>query len=541
MKKQELLNYFDDDLLDKLFGFCYARTNDSYEAEELCSDILYALVKAAQNDGEIQNVYSFIWRVARNVYADFSDKRRKKTDTTWTGDAEELFCTLADDDAPDDTRELLTRVYRRIAFLTKAYREVMISFYIDGLSTAQIAARQGIGEGTVRQRLFSARQKIKSEVEEMAETNNKPVALDNINYVIWGTGSPAWGDPRDGFCRQFSKHIIWLCRKKPMSAAEIAEELNVPTVYVEEELEILRKGENGKYGLLRRLDNGKYAINFVLLDKDVFEKANAIYTEQLPKICETISTYIEEHKAEYLAFPYLNKKADMNLILWQQVFNIADAFSYCVQCALEKNHFADVEKTDRPFSVFGYVDNGKYYGGGWDGVDAQNVCGFSNVHLDNIYITRIKKHFSCGLNVSKEPKIQLALRAIEGLDITSLSETEKEHAAKAIECGYLYRDGDMLYTKILVSSLSDRNRLFDISNALQNGHFNADAEIVAEKVALLIKKSVPDYLLGEWRLANNLASMPILDAVVECLIEKGVLTPPKDGIGAEGCWMSVRK
>ncbi len=231
----------------------------------------------------------------------------------------------------------------------------------------------------------------------------------------------------------------------------------------------------------------------------------------------------------------------MNLILWQQIFRIADAFSYCVECALKKNHFADVAKTDRPFSVFGYVDNGKYYGGGWDGVDAQNVCGFSNVHLVNIYITRIKKHFSCGLNVSNDTQIQLALRAIDGLDITLLSEKEKEHAAKAIECGYLYREGDMLYTKILVNALSDRARLFDISNALQNGYFDADAEIVAAKVAELIKKSVPDYLLGEWRLANNLASMPILDAVVECLIEKGLLTPPEDGIGAEGCWMSVEK
>jgi len=122
-----------------------------------------------------------------------------------------------------------------------------------------------------------------------------------------------------------------------------------------------------------------------------------------------------------------------------------------------------------------------------------------------------------------------------------LSEKEKEHAAKAIECGYLYRDGDMLYTKILVNALSDRNRLFDISNALQNGYFDDDAEIVAAKVAELIKKYVPDYLLGEWRLANNLASMPILDAVVECLIKKGILTPPEDGIGAEGCWMSVEK
>lgn len=541
MKKRDLLKYFDESLLDKLFGFCYARTNDSYEADELCSDIVYALAEAANQDGEIENVYPFIWKVARNVYADFSGRRRKRTEAFCDGVSDEILLSVADEGEPDNTAEQLTFIYRRIAFLTKAYREAMILFYIDGLSTAEIAKRQNTSEGAIRQRLFSARQKIKIEVEEMADTCNKPVALDKIDFVIWGTGSPGWGDPRNVCTRMFSKHIVWLCRKKPMSAAEIAEELNVPTVYVEEELEILCEGENGEYGLIRRLDNGKYVLNFILLDKDVFEKANAIYTEQLPKICDTISSYIDEHKAEYLAFPYLNKKTDMNLIIWQQITNIADAFSHCVECSLEKNDFSDIPETKRPFSVFGYVDNGKYYGGGWDGVTAQNVCGFSNVRLDNIYITRIKKHFSCGLEVSKEPRIQLALRAIDGLDITTLSEAEKEHAAKAIECGYLYRDGDMLYTKILVNSLSDENRLFDISNNLRNGYFDTDAASVAEKIASLIKKSVPDYLIGEWRLANTLAEMPVLDAVVECLIEKGILTPPEDGIGAEGCWMGVKK
>ena len=546
MKKQDLLKYFDDDLLDKLFGFCYARTNDSYEAEELCSDIIYALVKAANSDGEIESVYPFIWRVARNVYADFTDNRRKHAETIYEGDSEEILLGVAEEDTSDDTAELLTSVYRRIAFLTKAYREVMIMFYIDGLSTAQIAKAQGTSEGAVRQRLFSARQKIKSEVEEMAETYNKSVALDKINYVFWGTGSPAWGDPSNTCERLFSKHIIWLCHKKPMSAFEISEELNVPTVYIEEELEILCKGENGEYGLLRRLDNGKYAINIVLLDKDVFEKANEIYMERLPKICDTISDYIEEHKSEYLAYPYLNKKVDMNLILWQQISEISSAFSENVKRILKEKHFSDVAEVERPYSSFGYVDNGKYYGGGCDGEYAENVCGFSKVHLRNIYITRVKAHFRCGHNISRDPQIQLALRAIEGLDITTLSEKEKEHAAKAIECGYLYRDGDMLYTKILVNALTDNytlleNDLFKISNGLRDGYFDTDAEIVAEKIADLIKKSVPDYLLGEWRFANVLANSPVLDAVVECLIEKGVLTPPEDGIGAEGCWMSVEK
>lgn len=541
MKKQDLLNFFDDVLLDKLFGFSYARTNDSYEAEELCSDIVYALVKAAHSDGEIESIYPFIWRVARNVYADFSNKRRKRVETIYEGDSEEILLSIAKEDTSDEVAELLTSVYRRIAFLTRAYREVMIMFYLDGLSTAQIAKKQRISEVAVRQRLFLARKKIRSEVEEMTEIYNKPVALDKIDFVIWGTGAPDWGDPRNVCTRMFSNHIIWLCHNKPMSASEIAEELDVPTVYVEEELEILRKGENGKYGLLRCLDNDKYALNFILFDKNVFEKANAIYIEQLPKICDIILKYIEAHKAEYLAFPYLNKKVDMNLILWQQVSNIADTFAYCVRRDLEKKYFSNITKTERPFSVFGYVDNGKYYGGGWDGIGAQNICGFSEVHFDNIYITRIKKHFGCGHNVSTDTQIQLAIRAIEGLNITSLSEKEKEHAAKAIKSGYLYRDKDMLYTKILVNDLSDSNRLFDISNNLQNGYFNADAEIVAEKIAALIRKTVPEYLLGEWRFANILAGMPILDAVVECLIEKGILTPPEDGIGAEGCWMSVEK
>ena len=81
MKKQDLLKHLDEDLLERLFGFCYARTSDSHEAEELCSDILYALVKAAGRGGEIDSVYPFIWKVARNVYADFSDGRRRRAET----------------------------------------------------------------------------------------------------------------------------------------------------------------------------------------------------------------------------------------------------------------------------------------------------------------------------------------------------------------------------------------------------------------------------------------------------------------------------
>lgn len=540
MKKQDLLNYFDDALLDRLFGFCYARTGGAHEAEELCSDIIFALVNAAGRGGEIDSVYPFIWRVARNVYADFSEKRRKRAENLYDGDPEEILLFAAEEDDSDGSDELLTSVYRRIAFLTRAYREVMIMFYIDGLSTAEIAKSQGTSETAVRQRLFSARKKIKNEVYEMTETYNRPVALDKPDFVIWGSGNPMAGDPRNVCVRTLSKHIVWLCREKPMSASEIAVELNVPTMYVEEELEILRKGENGGYGLLRRLESGKYAINFILLDRETIEAANAVYTERLPEIRGIILKFVEEHRDEYLAFPYLNRKVDMNLILWQQVTNIADAFSWSVRCALEREYFSGVRRTERAFSVYGYVGGGRF-GGGWDGAEARNICGFSRVHADNIYMSQVRKHFGCAHNLSNDPKLQLALRAIDGLDAALLSEDEKEHAAKAIECGYLYREGSRLFTKILVSGFSEKSRLFDISNRLRKGYFDAEAELAAGKIAELIRRAVPDYLLGEWEFANELAGLPILDAVVGSLIEKGVMTPPENGLGAEGCWLSVEK
>lgn len=531
----------DGELLDRLFGFCYARTNDSFEAQDLCSDIIFALVRAAHTDGEIDKLYPFIWRVARNVYADFLENRRRHSDMFYEGDSNEVFPFIADEEKEEDSGELLAAVYRQIAFLTKAYREVMILFYIDGLSTAQIAKLQNTSETAIRQRLFSARTKIRNEVDEMNENSNKPVALDKIEYVIWGNGNPGWSDPRNVCTRQLSKHIIWLCHKKPMRAGEIAGELNVPTVYVEEELEILAAGEYGRYGLLRKLDNGRYAINFVLLDRETIEKANRLYLEQLPNICSIICDFIDKNREAYLAFPYLNKKADLNLILWQQVFTMSDAFSETVRRILGDKYFADAGKTDRPFTVFGYVDNGKYYGGGWDGVDAENVCGYAKIHLDNIYITRIRPHFHCGLNVAKDPQIQLALRAVDGLDLNVLSEVEKEHAAKAVECGYLYREGEKLYTKILVSDMKDMDRLFALSKKLNDGCFDAEAEVVAAKIAGMIRKTVPEYLLAEWGFFNDLASMPVLDNVVEALIEKKLLIPPEDGIGAEGCWMSVSR
>lgn len=540
MKKRELLNLLDGELLESLYGFCYARTSDSHEAQDLCSDIVLALVKAAHGEGEVEAIYPYIWRVAKNVYADFSKRRRQQADFFCAGDAQAVLSACSAQEAPEEGDALLEEIYRRIAFLTKGYREAVIHYYLDGFSCAQIAAIQHTSEDAVRQRVYSARKKIRNEVEGMKQ-ENKPVALQTINYHIWGVGNPLWGDPRTVCTRQFSRHIVWLCRKKPRSAQEIAEELNVPTLYVEEELDILAKGENGEYGLLRRTKNGKYAINFILVNTEQVEAANAIYLSQLDAIVDEIADFLEANKAKYLVFPYLNHRLDWNLIAWQQVYTLACAFSSRVEEMLREQYFLQVGEVKRPFSVYGFVNNGKSYGGGWDCVGAENVCGYAKVRLDNFSVSHVQAHFHCGLNIACDAQIQLALRAIKGLEIAALTEEEREHAAKAIECGYLYREGDKLYTQILVCEEADAAHLFDISNTILQGHFAAQAQAVAAQMAQWIEKTVDKALMSEWRLANSMANLPMIDAVVDALVERGVLIPAENELGAPGCWMSVSK
>ena len=541
MKKSELLTLLDEELMEKLFGFCYVRTNDSYAARDLCSDIVWALVKTAGVQEDVEEPYAFIWRVARNVYADYSMKKRRHRERFYQGDADDVFAGIADEEIQDDDMQLLEAVYRCIAFLTRAYREVMILYYLDGCSTAQIAKLQHTSETAVRQRLFSARQKVKSEVENMIKTKNRPVVLDKIDYRILGNGEPDWGDP-SGFCkRQLSRHIVWLCRKKNMSTAAVAEQLHVPTVYVEEELEILAKGANGQYGLLRRLDNGRYTTNFVLLDKDEMAQVRAVYEEQLMQICDVIEAFVRENREEYLAFPYINRKPEWNLILWQQLRPLTDAFPDSVKDELRARYFAGIEESARPYSVFGFVYDGKDYGCGWNSMSASNICGYSKVFFSNIAIKRIKAHLYWGGDMANDLTFQMGLRAIDGLAVNTLSESEREHAARAIECGYLYREDNMLYTKFLVSEMKDIERLFDITKRLQHGYFDEAVRKTAEKMARLIEKILPEHLLGDWRFVNDLASLPMIDAIVEELIARGVLVPPEDGIGAEGCWASVEK
>ena len=540
MNTNEILKLMGDkDFLEKIYGFSYRRCNTSTEAEELCSDIIYALLSALHRYEKIDNFYGFVWTVARRVYADYSRERSVKRQNINMDDV--VFWLASDEDEIENLiereteRELLKKIIKEMAFLSKIYREVMVMYYLDGKKVKEIAEKLSISENTVKQRLFSARNTVRKEVSNMNDRvfNVKPVYFYSI-----GTGSPCGNDPALKAERAFSRNLIYLCKERPKTAAELSEELCVPMTYVEEELEIQCRGENGNYGMLQKLDDGKYALNVFVVDHSEFDQANTIFDKHLPEVMERFAENIEKCREDILKFPYLSKQNDLSFILWTMLSRWYWKFSADIKNAVSEKYFSDVKPKKRPYSLVSVA----FKDGGWsdldamgcDGIHADMVCGYKSVFISNVYCKALKAHFHCGHVLSHDPKLLLLLRSIDGLSLDSLSEEQREVAAKAVECGYLRKNGKMLEPNVVVIDEKDAEDFYAFSHVFDE-NMEEIKKAIADELGEFMKKHIPSYLLCDHRIYSQLiAGVRMQTLLTEECIKRGLLTTPKDTLCGEG-------
>ena len=547
MKTNEPLKLLDDkDFLDKIYHFSYHRCNTSFEAEDLCSDIIIAVISAIHKQERIENFYAFVWTVARRVYADYCEKRNEERQVFSIENSDLMLASKENeiDEFIEKAAEQvqISRIFKEIAFLSKAYREVMVMFYIDELKVKDIATRLNINETTVKQRLFSARNSVRKEVETMSE---RTYVLKPVKLAISGIGNLGGNDPSSKTERMFSQNLIYLCKDKPKSAKELSEELCVPMPYIEEELEIQCHGENGKYGMLRKLENGKYAVNIHLVDYDEFDQANKIYEKHLPEFCEVIKSTLKKNGEKILSFPYLSEQKDLRFIMWALISRTVWDFEGRINKVIAEKYFSDIIPVNRTFScvAVAYTDEQypefDFYGS--DGIDATSIGGYKSVFASNIYGKRIDKHFHYGHNLSHDPKLLMVLRAIGGIGIDELSESEKEIAAKALECGYLRKNGNVIEPKIIVIDRKNDRDFYNLSFDFNND-MGAVIEQIAAELSMFMRKHIPEHLMNEYQIYTRLiAGIRILAKSIEECIKEGLLTEPENRVGAEGVLMVVER
>lgn len=546
MKTNETLKLIGDkEFLDKIYQFSYRRCNTSYEAEDLCSEIILAVISAVHNQESIENFYAFVWIIARRVYADYSEKRNQTRQTISIENSDLLLATKENeiDSFIEEAAEQkqIKKIFAEISFLSKAYREVMVLYYIDEIKVKDIALKLGINETTVKQRLFSARNTVKKEVETMSE---RTLSLKPVSLAFIGTGNPTGNDPRTKAERILSQNIVYACKDKAKSAKELSEELCVPMPYIEDELDIQIKGENGSYGLLRK-EGEKYIANVIIVDNNEFDEVGEIYTKHLDELCDKLKNHLNETKENFLNFPYLSPQTDLRFILWTLINESMWFIKERVDDILEEKFFKDVKLPERKFTTVAVaVENGTPYGGrfyGCDGNETRDFCGYSYVFIRNIYGKRIDRHFYAGQDITNDEKMNITLKAVGGMSVGDLTEKQKEVAAKAIECGFLRKSGDILEPQIVTIEFKEWENYRNLLRRYYDSVEDICNEIAAELHDYMVSH-IQKHLLNEYKSYNLLvAGINVLNDLIEKCIAENILTEPKKRIGPEGVLLVVEK
>ncbi len=146
-----------------LWSFCLRLTgNDRAQAEDLVQETLLRAWRHPEMMATPQgSVRGWLFTVARNLFIDQWRRRRSHPEvlTEW----------LPEQAEGDDTDQLLLRwvVAEAIRTLSEDHRIALLMCYYQGRSIADVAARLGVPEGTVKSRTHYALRALRLALEEM--------------------------------------------------------------------------------------------------------------------------------------------------------------------------------------------------------------------------------------------------------------------------------------------------------------------------------------------------------------------------------------
>lgn len=244
--------------IGKIYSYAVKKTFSEEEAADLSQEILFTAVKGLPGLREEESFEPWLWGIARNVAKSFRRKQGRQHAVYSYDMPEDLSDAGGLEQENEELEELYGHLRRNISMLSAMYRDIIILFYYDNLSTKTIAERLGIPEGTVTWRLSEARRKLKKEIK-MEESALRPVKL---HLDIYGSGNFD-GDiipfPTAFIDDALSQNILYYCYDGAKSTEELARLCGVPAYYVEDRLENLVKRE-----AVTTAVKGKYQTNFII-------------------------------------------------------------------------------------------------------------------------------------------------------------------------------------------------------------------------------------------------------------------------------------
>ena len=232
--------------LPKLYGFAVKKAFSYAEVDELCADIVAEVYTSLRKADEIVNVEGYIWRISEHAYSKFVSRKKRHEGVSIDGVVLPYY-----DDTRLETEEEIKILRREIAFLTQKRRQITFWFYYENRSVADIARNLGMPEGTVKWHLNKARLDLKegfSMKRQVGTLGLSPIGASDFAHSGRAGNN---GGPEYYLYDKMNLNIVYSVYFEPKNMVEIAEELGVTPVFLEDKIAWLE--ENGF--LVRRKDD----------------------------------------------------------------------------------------------------------------------------------------------------------------------------------------------------------------------------------------------------------------------------------------------
>lgn len=315
--------------LKPIFGFALKRCKSIHDAEDLSQEIALRAFRALLIKDDVADMGKFIWTVAHNALSNYYRDTAKRMIGVSNDEVAELIADPYSELDTDDNTETIYRLQTEIAHLSKLQRRIVIAYYFENRKQADIAMELGVPLGTVKWHLFEAKKKLKRGMGTMRKASE--LKFNPIKFSSYGVNGSIGTKSLDEFFRsRLSQNICYCVRNSAKTINEIADELGVSPVYVENEAEFLEE-----YGFLQA-QKDKYIVNFIIseptvelltMQNDMYKRAAELFANEL---------YDELTSSGILDDPDIwcgqtdapislteTPKADRNFILWSLIPYIA--------------------------------------------------------------------------------------------------------------------------------------------------------------------------------------------------------------------------
>lgn len=339
------------DYIKPLYGFALNKTGNMAEAEELAGRVILEVYQMLLKKTEILDLNRYIFRIAHYVWAKYVGERVKSSNHVRIDE----FEVVSRDEGFDSIihRETAGVLRREIAFLSHQQREIVVKYYFGGMKINDIALTMGISSGTVKWHLFEAKRELKHKMSTIRSGGNLGITPIRMTHMGHSGSAGSKGDTADFLATAIRQNIAFSAYHKPRTVHEIAEELGITPVFVEDEIRTLEE-----YGFMDQLPGGKYLTNMYI------EDPTPAKTEALHRLFEKYAEIAVEHYYQhffslaesFLATGVYVPGGDANLLMWSLIPYAGKLWSFKALDKVNHEEVAVRRKDGGHYAAYATID-----------------------------------------------------------------------------------------------------------------------------------------------------------------------------------------